>query len=86
MRDCGMICIIQTGFHPPIPWIRLSSTPDGTIKLDKSVYTVGLPVIKNPVEASDQTETLPTPRHLVPGNRSGEAAFHVWTLLPDAAG
>jgi len=30
----------------------LELNPDGTIKLDKSVYKVGLPTIKNPVEAS----------------------------------
>ncbi len=40
------------GASPADPLDPLELNPDGTIKLDKSVYTVGLPIIKDPVDAS----------------------------------
>ncbi len=40
------------GISPADPLDPLELNSDGTIKLDKSVYIVGLPIIKNPVEAS----------------------------------
>ena len=40
------------GVSPADQLDPLELNDDGTIKLDKSVYKVGLPIIKNPVEAS----------------------------------
>ena len=40
------------GISPKEPLDPLELNSDGTIKLDKSVYKVGLPIIKDPVEAS----------------------------------
>ena len=40
------------GISPKDPLDPLELNSDGTIKLDKSVYKVGLPIIKDPVEAS----------------------------------
>ena len=59
MRGCGMICIIQMESHLHDPLDPLELNEDGTIKLDKSVYTVGLPVIKDPVEASTKQMLAP---------------------------
>ena len=40
------------GVSPADPLDPLELNPDGTIKLDKNTYKVGLPIIKDPVEAS----------------------------------
>ena len=40
------------GISPADPLDPLELNDDGTIKLDKSTYKVGLPIIKDPVEAS----------------------------------
>ena len=40
------------GVSPADPLDPLELNPDGTIKLDKDTYKVGLPIIKDPVEAS----------------------------------
>ena len=40
------------GISPADPFDPLELNDDGTIKLDKSTYKVGLPIIKDPVEAS----------------------------------
>ena len=40
------------GISPTDPLDPLELNDNGTIKLDKSTYKVGLPIIKNPVEAS----------------------------------
>ena len=40
------------GVLPADPLDPLELNPDGTIKLDKSEYKVGIPIIKDPVEAS----------------------------------
>ncbi len=40
------------GASPADPLDPLELNPDGTVKLDKTVYKVGLPIIKNPVAAS----------------------------------
>ena len=45
------------GISPEDPLDPLELNDDGTIKLDKSTYNVGLPIIKNPVE--------PTTKHMV---------------------
>ncbi len=47
------------GVSPADPLDPLELNPDGTIKLDKSVYTVGLPIIKNPVQASVKQRLSP---------------------------
>ena len=47
------------GVSPADPLDPLELNEDGTIKLDKSVYTVGLPVIKDPVEASTKHTIAP---------------------------
>ncbi len=47
------------GISPADPLDPLELNEDGTIKLDKSVYTVGLPVIKDPVEASTKRMLAP---------------------------
>ena len=47
------------GVSPADPLDPLVLNEDGTIKLDKSVYTVGLPVIKDPVEASTKQMLAP---------------------------
>ena len=40
------------GISPADPFDPLELNDDGTIKLDKSTYKVGLPIIKDPVEAA----------------------------------
>ena len=45
------------GISPEDPLDPLELNDDGTIKLDKSTYKVGLPIIKDPVEAS--------PKHMI---------------------
>ena len=45
------------GISPADPLDPLELNDDGTIKLDKSTYKVGLPIIKDPVEAS--------PKHMI---------------------
>ena len=51
-----MIYMTQTEFHRKILWDPLELNPDGTFKLESKkvddAETVGLPVIKDPVEAS----------------------------------
>ncbi len=48
------------GVSPADPLDPLELNDDGTIKLDKSTYKVGLPIIKNPVQAS--TKHMISPR------------------------
>ena len=47
------------GISPADPFAPLELNSDGTIKLDKSVYKVGLPIIKDPVEASTKHMLAP---------------------------
>ena len=47
------------GISPADPLDPLELNDDGTIKLDKSTYKVGLPIIKNPVEASSKHMIAP---------------------------
>ena len=47
------------GITPADPLDPLELNEDGTIKLDKSVYPVGLPIIKNPVEPSTKHMIAP---------------------------
>ena len=48
------------GISPADPLDPLELNDDGTIKLDKSTYKVGLPIIKDPVQAS--TKHMVSPR------------------------
>ena len=47
------------GISPADPFDPLELNEDGTIKLDRSVYKVGLPIIKDPVEASTKHMIAP---------------------------
>ena len=47
------------GVLPADPLDPLELNPDGTFKLDKDVYKVGIPIIKNPVEASTKQMLAP---------------------------
>ncbi len=47
------------GVSPADPLDPIELNTDGTIKLDKSVYKVGLPVIKNPVAATVKQSIAP---------------------------
>ena len=47
------------GASPKNPLDPLELSDDGTIKLDKSTYKVGLPIIKDPVEASTKHMLAP---------------------------
>ena len=47
------------GVFPADPLDPLELNDDGTIKLDKSTYKVGLPIIKDPVEASTKHRIAP---------------------------
>ncbi len=47
------------GVFPKDPLDPLELNDDGTIKLDKSTYKVGLPIIKDPVEASTKHMLAP---------------------------
>ena len=48
-----------SGISPLDPFDPLELNDDGTIKLDKSTYKVGLPIIKDPVEASTKHMLAP---------------------------
>ena len=48
-----------SGVSPADPFDPLELNDDGTIKLDKSTYKVGLPIIKDPVEASTKHMIAP---------------------------
>ena len=47
------------GVYPEDPLDPLELNEDGTIKLDKSTYKVGIPIIKDPVEASTKHMLAP---------------------------